>query len=115
MGLGIALTNLVNISSIAQLLPTCLFLSSISIAATYKSAAVIDEIYLNNQRAKLAFDQYFETNVIPNVVQVNSFEVFHMPNFLNFNRCSFIRFGEREISHVLTDQKKNYYAKSVFL
>ena len=38
-----------------------------------------------------------------------------MPNFLNFKRCSFIRFGEREISHVLTDEKKNYYAKSVFL
>lgn len=48
MGLGMALTNLVNISSIAQLIPTCLLLSSISIAATYKSAAVIDEVYLNN-------------------------------------------------------------------
>ena len=38
-----------------------------------------------------------------------------MPNFLNFKRCSFIRFGEMEISHVLTDEKKNYYAKSVLL
>jgi hypothetical protein len=92
-----------------------LLLSSISIAATYKSAAVIDEVYLNNQRAKLAFDSYFETGVLPSVAQVNAFEVFHMPNFLNFKRCSFIRFGEREISRVLTDEKKNYYAKSVFL
>lgn len=63
----------------------------------------------------MAFDKYFETGVIPNVIDVNANEVFHMPNFINFKRCSYIRFGEREISQVLTDENKKYYAKSVYL
>lgn len=46
---------------------------------------------------------------------MNAFEVFHMPNLLNFKRCSYIKFGKNEISHVLSDPKKNYYPKSVFL
>ena len=85
-----ALTSLINISQISQLLPTCIVLSSISIGATYLSAAVIDEIYLNNQRAKLLFDSYFENQSMPSVEIVNANEVFHLPNFMNFKRCSFV-------------------------
>lgn len=48
MGLGMTITSFINVSSIAQLLPTCLVLSTVSVAATYFSAAVIDEVFLNN-------------------------------------------------------------------
>lgn len=115
MSLGIGLTKLINISAISQLFPTFMLLSSVSIGATYWSAAVIDEIYLNNQRANLAFHTYFETGKIGSCTAVNNRELFHLPNFLNWNRCSYIRFGEKEISKVLTQQGRNYYAKSVFL
>jgi hypothetical protein len=102
MGLGMALTSAINISNIFQLIPTCLALSTVSITATYYSAAIIDEIYLNNQRAKLIFDLYLEKGIIPDVEKVNAAEIFHLPNFLNFKRCSYVKFGEREISQVLT-------------
>jgi len=61
MGLGVGLSKLINISVLSQLLPACLGLSVVSVAASYASANVIDELYLNNQRAKLAFDHYFES------------------------------------------------------
>jgi hypothetical protein len=48
MGLGMFLTSFINISSIPQLLPTFVALSAVSISSTYRSATLIDEIYLNN-------------------------------------------------------------------
>ena len=115
MSLGIGLTQVINISAISQLFPTFMLLSSVSIGATYWSAAVIDEVHLNNQRANLAFTQFFETGRIGSCPEVNQQELFHVPNFLNWNRCSYIRFGERDVSKVLTQKHRNYYAKSVFL
>ena len=48
MGLGMLLSRVVDISQIYQLLPCCLFLSTISLTSSYKSAKVLDEFYLNN-------------------------------------------------------------------
>ena len=71
MSLGIGLTQVINISAISQLFPTFMLLSSVSIGATYWSAAVIDEVHLNNQRANLAFTQFFETGRIGSCPEVN--------------------------------------------
>jgi len=46
------------------------------------------------------------------VKQANSNENFVLPNFLNMKRCKYIRFGENQISHVLTQSKPNYFAES---
>lgn len=61
MGLGMGLTSLINISQISQVIPTCLLLSTVSITATYLSAAVIDEVFLNNQRSNLLFNHFFSS------------------------------------------------------
>ena len=94
-----------------------LTLSSINLISNYYSACIIDEVHLNNQRAKIFFDQYFkaEDKFSPKrlgVADVNASESFLLPNFLNIHRCKFIRFGEKPINRVLAHEN-NHYAKSV--
>jgi hypothetical protein len=48
MGLGMFLSSVINISVLGQLMPTCLGLTTVMMFATYRSAQVIDEVYLNN-------------------------------------------------------------------
>ena len=115
MGLGMFLASFINISSIPQLLPTFFALSAVSIGCTYRSAVLIDEVYLNNSRANLAFTEYFETGQMGDCERINAKEAFCWPNYLNYTRCSFIRYGRLELSDVLTREGKDYYAKSVFL
>jgi hypothetical protein len=38
-----------------------------------------------------------------------------LPNFLNRHRCNYIKFGEREISQILTLSGKEYYAQSIYM
>ena len=120
MGLGTLLTQFINISSIPQLLPTLIVLSIANLTTSYWSAKVIDEVYLNNQRAKLVFDRYFESNCqhMPYLQEVNAQERFCVPNFANMQRCKYIRFGEKTISQILTasdddDSSPNYFTNSV--
>lgn len=61
MGLGMALSSVINISSLPQLMPTCLLLSSFSLYYTYKSAVILDEANLNNPRANILFGHYFDS------------------------------------------------------
>ena len=84
MGLGIGLSGLINITALTQLLPIFAMLSGVSIAATYRSVAVIDETHFNNQRAHLLFENYFESGVLKSVKEVNQLETFYSPNFINF-------------------------------
>ena len=93
MGLGMGLSSIINISSLTQLMPTCLVFSSISLYFTYKSAVIIDEAYLNNPRANLLFSHYFdsgEKKEILSMKQVNKMENFLYPNALNSQRCTYI-------------------------
>lgn len=79
------------------------------------SAKVIDEIYFNNQRAFLVFNEYFNSNKenIINAADANHKEVFYLPNFLNLSMCKFIRYGHHSIGKVLEMSKPHYYTKSV--
>ena len=60
------------------------------IGSTYLSVGVLDENYLNNQRANILFDHYLKFNEVLDVSQVNKKEIFYLPNFLNWNRTNYI-------------------------
>ena len=60
MLLGSALTQIIDTSSLTSLLPTFFVLSGINMYASYKSALVVSENYLNNSRAAIFFDNYFK-------------------------------------------------------
>jgi hypothetical protein len=70
MGFGMGLSSVINISSIPQLLPTCLTLSAFSLYFTYKSAVIIDEIYFNNARANIFFTHYLDSGDKKEVLSV---------------------------------------------
>ena len=59
MALGIGLSKIVDISSLSQLAPVFGVLTFVNLYSTYTSANLIDEVYLNNQRSKLLFDELF--------------------------------------------------------
>ena len=79
------------------------------------SVKVIDEMYLNNQRAFIVFNEYFKTNQekIMSVTEANNKEIFCFPNFLNTKHCKFIKYGYLNINEVLENSKPSYYAQSV--
>lgn len=86
MGIGMGLSNLINISVLTQLMPTCFLLSGFSLYFTYKSAVILDEVNLNNSRANLLFNHYFqsgEKKEILSMREVNKQESFLFPNFMN--------------------------------
>jgi len=116
MGVGMGFSKIVDISSLSQLAPVFAFLTFVNLYSTYSSANLIDEVYLNNQRSKILFDQFLlrenTTKQIPSMREVNALSNFTVPNFLNWHHCRFIRFGENSISHVI-GQSKNYYVTSL--
>ena len=117
MGLGIGLSKLVDISQLSQLVPLFGVLTFINLYATYASANLIDEVYLNNQRSKLLFDEMLssknQTGKVPTMKEINDRSNFTVPNFMNWHYCRFIRFGENSISHVIGKSKPNYYITSL--
>ena len=128
MGLGTMLSSMINISSIPQLMPTFFILSSVNLYTAYKTASIIDEVHLNNQRAKLFFDHYFrldekdcrafphknsDAKGVLTMEETNAREYFTLPTFMNPQSCRFIRFGEKAISKVLADSSPNYFTTSV--
>lgn len=117
MATGMALTSLINVSNIAHVMPVCAVLTTIGMGATFKSAAIIDEVYLNNTRANIILDHYFKSGnqTILNVEETNALEKFILPDFLNRQRCNYVRYGEREIQKVLTVECENNLTKSVWL
>lgn len=48
MGIGIGLSKLIDISQLSQMAPVFAVLTFVNLYATYTSANLIDEIYLNN-------------------------------------------------------------------
>ena len=117
MGLGIGLSKIVDISQLTQLAPVFGVLTFVNLYSTYTSANLIDEVYLNNQRSKLLFDELFskqnETGRIPSMKEINDKSNFTVPNFMNWHYCRFVRFGEKSISHVIGMSKPNYYITSL--
>eukprot|EP00347_Sterkiella_histriomuscorum_P012381 403368796 len=117
VGIGLMLSKLIDISSISQLYPVFMILTILNIATSYQASKVIDEVYLNNQRAFIIFNEYFKSNKknFLTVEEGNIQEIFYMPNYLNMNYCKFIKFGHRTIGKVLATSKPHYYTKSVIL
>ena len=113
MALGSALSQVINISSIPQLMPTFLVLSTINLYCNGMSSRLVDENSFNNQRANLFFKEFLETGEIPEMKEINKKEYIFLPNLLNNEVCKYIRFGEHSISQVLTTGQPNYFATSM--
>lgn len=68
---------------------------------------MIDENFLNNSRAALLFNHYFEHRKNPDfemadVHTINMAEKFYCPNFLNLQHCKYIRFGEFALIDIIS-------------
>ena len=121
MGLGTILTQCINISSIPQLIPTFVGLSAINMYTAYKTAGMVPEVNLNNIRASLLFNAYFNLTEdqrkdkanIPSMSDINKQEQFMLPKMFNLQRCGYIKFGKKAISRVLAESKPNYFTTSV--
>ena len=118
MGLGIGLTKLIDISSLMQLAPVFGVLSFINLYSTYSSANLIEEVYLNNQRSKLLFDEYLSpgNDRMPTMTEINDKSNFTVPNFLNWHYCRYVQFGQHSVSKVMEKQAtntKHYYVTSL--
>ena len=100
MGIGICLSKLIDISQLSQLAPVFGFFTFVNLYTSYVSAGMIDDIYLNNQTSKVLFDQLFDKGceTMPTVKEVNALTVYAVPNWLNYNYCRYIRFGEKSLS-----------------
>ena len=91
MGLGTLLSQVINISSIPHLMPTFAVLSGINLYTAYMTAAIIDEVHLNNQRANLFFNAYlsFDESERKEKIQsltmskINKCEYFSVPIYMN--------------------------------
>jgi len=73
MALGIGMSKIIDIGSLAQMAPVFGVLTFVNIYSTYSSAYLIDEIYLNNQRSKLLFDQLLASDdkSVPSMKEIN--------------------------------------------
>ena len=77
------LSKMLDITSLMHLLPTFAVLSTANFYFTNQSVKIIDEVYLNNQRANLLISHYLETGEISSVHEVNKHEYYWVPNFMN--------------------------------
>lgn len=115
MTIGMGLSKIIDISQLSQLVPVFGILTFINLYSTYTSANLIDEVYLNNQRAKLLFDELFkgESDRVPSMKEINEKSNFTVPNFMNWHHCKFIRFGEQSVAQVIGASHPNYYVTSL--
>jgi hypothetical protein len=60
VGLGLILSKMIDITMIGQLYPVFFVLTTINVSASYLSVKVIDEVFLNNQRSYILFNEYFK-------------------------------------------------------
>eukprot|EP00347_Sterkiella_histriomuscorum_P003816 403362828 len=100
---GLGISKIIDITSIYQLYPVFFVLTVMNIAASYYSAKVIDELYLNNQRAFLLFNEFFKSNekLIHTAEYINDIEAFYLPNVINLKICKFIKYGEKTVYQAL--------------
>ena len=93
VALGLGLSKVIDITVISQLYPVFILLSAVNLGASYMSVKVIDEIYLNNQRAFILFNEFFKSRRVMSVEETNSQEIFTLPTIMNLNNCKFIKYG----------------------
>lgn len=109
-GLGMALSNVISVTDLSQVIPCFLALSAVQAVTTQKSNKYIEEIYLNNQRANVVFDSYFKSNCreFPDTKTVNLQEHYYLPDALNNQRCNYLQYGANSIGNILTGSNQHY-------
>jgi hypothetical protein len=77
---------------------------------THISTKIVDEIYLNNQRANLLFDDYFKNGrkTFETCAVINDTEKYYLPDSLNHQRCNYIKYGQSSIGNILTANNRHY-------
>ena len=105
VGLGLGLTKLLDITSLYQLIPAFFVMSSFQMWTTHISTTIVDEIYLNNQRANLLFNLYFNNHCeeFAECKYVNSIEKYYLPKLMNNQRSNYITFGKNSIGNILSE------------
>jgi len=68
MLLGTALSHYINVTHLSQIVPTFFVLSGINLYSSYKSALIIDEKYLNPNRAALILNDYLDARQQPDLI-----------------------------------------------
>lgn len=61
VGIGLTLTNIIDITSLYHLVPTFLCFTAVQAVSTHISTKIVDETYLHNQRANLLFTEFFKS------------------------------------------------------
>ena len=84
-GIGLGLSQLIDITSLYHLAPTFFLLSIVQAVTTHISTKIVDEPYLHGQRANLLFNDYFANGRknFDTCQSINDLEIFYLPNFLN--------------------------------
>ena len=59
MGLGMGITQYIDITSLYHIVPCFVFFSAVKAVTTHVSTKIVDEVYLHNQRANLLFNDHF--------------------------------------------------------
>lgn len=109
-GLGMALSQVISVTDLSQVVPCFVALSGVQAITTQKSNKYIEEIFLNNQRANIVFNSYFDSNCreFPDTRTANLSEHYYLPDALNNQRCNYIQYGANSIGDVLTSSNKHY-------
>jgi hypothetical protein len=109
-GLGLGLSKIIDISSLASLYPCFLALTAVQAVTTHYSTKVVYEQYLNNSRANLLFNKFFESGRkdFEDWIVLNRSEVFWLPDFLNYQKCSFVQYGHNSVGYVLTHKEPDH-------
>lgn len=100
---------MIDISMVSQLYPIFFVLTAVNVFGSYMSVRVIDEVYLNNQRSYILFNEFFKDKNVKNVEEINNQENFCLPNLMNSKNCKFIQYGHHSIYEVLAASKPHYY------
>lgn len=83
MAIGLGLTKVIDITCLYHLIPNFLFLSLVQGITTHISTKIVDEIYLNNQRANMLFDDFLKKGKFTNCADINNKEIYCLPDMLN--------------------------------
>ena len=93
VSIGLGLTKVIDITSLYHLIPNFLILSLIQGITTHISTKIVDEIYLNNQRANMLFDDFLKNGKFTDCATINNKEIYCLPDMLNPQRCNYIKYG----------------------
>ena len=104
------ITKVIDITSLSHLVPVFFVFTVVQGITTHISTKIVDEIYLNNQRSAMLFDDYFKNGqkTFESCAVINNQEIYCFPDMLNPQRCNYIKYGQESIGNVLVSKNRHY-------